>query len=139
MLFYNNKNPIRLLSDIVHILMQGVPYCQTVMCFYSTHVNVFSFMPANRVHLPLASFHETRQCWAAIRGDLKWNALKPAINVESTDRNPFASLSKVWLLLCRSAWHSWSLKELLWKLVLMLSKSDEKCRNYRENLIYAPE
>jgi len=101
--YNNNKNPNGLLSDIIHRLMQGVLYFQTVMCFYSTHKNVLSFMPANRVHILLANFHETHQSWAAIRWDLKWIALKPAINVESTNKNPFASLSKVWLLLSRSA------------------------------------
>ena len=135
----NNKNPNGLLSNIVPRLMQGVLYFQTLMCIYSTLVNMFSFMPVNKVHLPLAGFHETHQCWAAIGVDLKWTAIKPAINVGSRDRNPFTSLNKVWLLLCRSAWNSWLLKELLWKFVLMLSKSDEKCKNYRKSFIYAPE
>lgn len=45
----NNKNPSGPLSDTVHRLMQGVLYFQTVTHFYSTHVNVFSFMPASNV------------------------------------------------------------------------------------------
>jgi len=62
-----------LLSDMVHRLMQGVLNFQAVTCFYSTHVNVFSFMPASKVHLPLANFHETHQCWAALRENFTQN------------------------------------------------------------------
>ena len=63
--------------------------------------------------------------------------LQKAVSLESTDRNAFTHLSKIWLVLSRFSQDSQSLDFCRHFLYWILSKSGEKCIKYEKNSIHA--
>jgi hypothetical protein len=99
-------------------------YCQHVIRFNSTHVNVISYKPTRKVRpiftkIPNALQRDVRICYTEFQ--LNWT-----INVESTDRNVFWPLSKIRFSLFRFSWKIHSLHKILWvSLVPLFFKLDE--------------
>lgn len=110
---------------------QGILCCLNVMQSYSTRVNVMLLMPIRKVRKVLISTEHTnaQQCYAQICcNKFHPNVILKKVQIE------IHSYSEVKYGSCCANLHE---NKLLWKSsVLNLSRMDEKCRKYRQNLIY---